>query len=1108
MDHDQKLVVHERLPRATSQSPPTSIQASKVDSHVSLVGFLGQKSWSIGEVLLEITIGDASLARSETLNFIIVRSNSSYNMLLERKTMQKIVMVVSTIHRAVKFHTTQGIETVFSTQESDRIKGVKKVRKTSSLNIKGVLSCINAEERIIVNSKYPEKTVTIRKQHPEHFKERLQNLLRTNADIFAWTHADMTGIPGTITGAELNYPTLEKLILALVHAARRLRRYFQAHTVAILTNSPIKQALTKPEKSGRVAKWEGSREKDRHEARGNKLSCEWKLYTDRASSSEGSGASLMLIDPEGKEYTYALRFKFDTMNNEGEYEALLAGLRIAQKMEIVNLAIFVESQLLVSQVKGIYAAKKPAIREYLQKTKETLRRFGIYTIEHVRRNQNKKVDALRKLASMTFEHLTKEVLVEVLVKRSIDEKEVLRIEIKEEESRIIPSTTPPQTNDVIKDIHEGSYGFNAKPRLMVVRITKQGYYWPSMHRDVSRVIQDCEKCKEQPAVKKRAEIRAIAVGNAWPTLPRNNQEETPFSLTYGSKAIILTVESIIAKDGRGRAKEVTKRKESKEVASIEKAYYQIELRRGPHMIREVHEGELYKIVDASDHSLIQTAKGTNLRHNEAGRNPSFEHRQTSEKFKATHEPSLDKAHEGVRLEVLQILKYDGKLCSPWKPPFKGKENGVNILQSIDEGPFLMGTFRETFSEGTEGLPKDIYSLINHYTGAKDIWDGVKMLLGGSKLTKEDRESKFYDDFEQFRQNKGETIHDYYVRFAKLINDMRNIKMTMSRMQLNSKFLNNMLPEWGRFLTAMKLNRGLRDSNYNQLYAYLKPHEAHANENKMMLDRFTQHTVDPLALMSNVSNQQHYPQSLTTLPSTYVQLHFADTTQLDSGLSLIDNLIENLTNTLALLTQSYKTYLPQTNNQPRTSSNPRNQATIQDGKVVVQNVQGRQNIGQRNNARGAGGQDNVVDDDVDKQPVQDLALNVDNVFQADDCDAFDSDVDEAPTAQTMFMANLSSADPVYNEVGPSYDLDILSEVHDHDHYQDAACEHHEEHEMHDDVQPTYVVDSHADYTRDSDMSPYDQFFDMHEALNAAQKRIAELESENSNLQNKIQNDDHD
>nr|GFD07062.1 hypothetical protein [Tanacetum cinerariifolium] len=61
-----------------------------------------------------------------------------------------------------------------------------------------------------------------------------------------------------------------------------------------------------------------------------------------------------------------------------------------------------------------------------------------------------------------------------------------------------------------------------------------------------------------------------------------------------------------------------------------------------------------------------------------------------------------------------------------------------------------------------------------------------------------------------------------------------------------------------------------------------------------------------------------------------------------------------------------------------------------------------------------------------QEKRDLALNVDNVFQADDCDAFDCDVDEAHTAQTMFMANLSSTDPVYDEAGPSYDSDVLSE----------------------------------------------------------------------------------
>nr|GEZ96521.1 UBN2 domain-containing protein [Tanacetum cinerariifolium] len=171
--------------------------------------------------------------------------------------------------------------------------------------------------------------------------------------------------------------------------------------------------------------------------------------------------------------------------------------------------------------------------------------------------------------------------------------------------------------------------------------------------------------------------------------------------------------------------------------------------------------------------------------------------------------------------------------------YRGKDNGVNILKSIDEGPYKLGTFRETLAESTEGTPQF--------------------------------ESQLYEDFEHFKQHNEELIHDYYVRCAKLINDMRNIKMTMSKLQLNSKFVNNMLPEWGRFVTAVKLNRGLRDSNYDQLFAYLKQHEAHAMENKMLLERLSQPTAqptaDPLALLSNVSNTQHGSPSSPTSPFT-------------------------------------------------------------------------------------------------------------------------------------------------------------------------------------------------------------------------------------------------
>nr|GEV09580.1 putative ribonuclease H-like domain-containing protein [Tanacetum cinerariifolium] len=333
---------------------------------------------------------------------------------------------------------------------------------------------------------------------------------------------------------------------------------------------------------------------------------------------------------------------------------------------------------------------------------------------------------------------------------------------------------------------------------------------------------------------------------------------------------------------------------------------------------------------------------------------------------------------------------------------RGKENGVNILKSIDEGPYQIGT----------GLPKDIYTLINHYTDAKDIWDNVKMLLEGSKLTKEDRESQLYDEFKHFRQHKGESIHDYYVWFAKLINDMRNIKMTMSRMQLNSKFVNNMLPEWGRFMTAVKLNRGLRDSNYDQLYALLKQHETHEKENKMMLERFSQNTLDLLALMSNVSNPQRYSPSSSTSSSTQVLQPLADNPHLDlTGYGGAQNRVGNVNSGQARPVKCYN---------------------CNDKMLLMQAQENGVALDAEQLLFLTDGHDKAFDDDVDEQPIQDLALNVDNMFQADDCDAFDSDVDEAPTAHHMIRTFYLS------------------------------------------VQLDYVVDSHANYMSDSNMIPYDQY----------------------------------
>ncbi|GKG53739.1 reverse transcriptase domain-containing protein, partial [Tanacetum coccineum] len=78
----------------------------------------------------------------------------------------------------------------------------------------------------------------------------------------------------------------------------------------------------------------------------------WTLFTDGATSLKGSEAGLVLIEPSGLEYTYALRLTFVSTNNKVEYEALLARLRIARKMKVSSLEVKVDSKLVANQIKG------------------------------------------------------------------------------------------------------------------------------------------------------------------------------------------------------------------------------------------------------------------------------------------------------------------------------------------------------------------------------------------------------------------------------------------------------------------------------------------------------------------------------------------------------------------------------------------------------------------------------------------------------------------------------------------------------------------------------------------------------------------------------------
>ncbi|GJZ62982.1 reverse transcriptase domain-containing protein [Tanacetum coccineum] len=175
-----------------------------------------------------------------------------------------------------------------------------------------------------------------------------------------------------LRGPEINYTSMEKLVLALVHASKRLKRYFQAHPIIVITDQPIQQVLSRPEVAGRLQKWsielgeyaihyrprvsvkgqtladfiverpeEDSPDTLMEEA--EELPEPWIFFTDRSSCTDGSGAGLILTNPEGMEFTYALRFRFDATNNEAEYEALISGLKIAEQMGVKNLQANVDS---------------------------------------------------------------------------------------------------------------------------------------------------------------------------------------------------------------------------------------------------------------------------------------------------------------------------------------------------------------------------------------------------------------------------------------------------------------------------------------------------------------------------------------------------------------------------------------------------------------------------------------------------------------------------------------------------------------------------------------------------------------------------------------------
>ncbi|KAL5547002.1 hypothetical protein UlMin_006689 [Ulmus minor] len=254
----------------------------------------------------------------------------------------------------------------------------------------------------------------------------------------------------SLLDAETRYPEVEKLALALMIAARKLRPYFQAHTIIVPTKFPLKQILQKPDISGRLAKWSielGEFDilfKPRTAIKGQALadfiveftyqptSLEsakelvssprslWHLYVDGSSTDNCSGAGVILVSLEGVRLSCALRFRFKATNNQAKYEALLAGLRLAKEVSAHHLLIYSDSQLIVNQVNSEYQAKGEKMASYLEKAKELLGQFDIVTITQIPRTENTNADALARLATGLEDSLLKTVPLEILDEPSLD----------------------------------------------------------------------------------------------------------------------------------------------------------------------------------------------------------------------------------------------------------------------------------------------------------------------------------------------------------------------------------------------------------------------------------------------------------------------------------------------------------------------------------------------------------------------------------------------------------------------------------------------------------------------------------------------------------------
>ena len=253
--------------------------------------------------------------------------------------------------------------------------------------------------------------------------------------------------------AEVHYLPLEKAILAVVHATKKLPHYFQAHTVVVLTQLPLKSILRSTDYIERIAKWgtilgafdikymprtsvkgqvladlvaefaelpeeaEGKQHGIDEKSVGlisTQDSSSWKVYVDEVANQQGARVGLVLVSPEKITIEKSLRLGFLATNNEVEYEALLMGMVMVQKMGGRAVEMFSNSRLIVGQVKGELEARDTRMQEYLSQVRRVQTKFESFDLSHIPRSGNTHADSLATLATSLAQNLPQVIIVEDL----------------------------------------------------------------------------------------------------------------------------------------------------------------------------------------------------------------------------------------------------------------------------------------------------------------------------------------------------------------------------------------------------------------------------------------------------------------------------------------------------------------------------------------------------------------------------------------------------------------------------------------------------------------------------------------------------------------------